>query len=87
MRPLAEEVEAYGTGRPLEMEYADRKIELPKGFRRMPSFPVRKYHIDTNEHVNNCQYVQMALEALDEEIQWYARLRVEYKKISGAAGI
>ena len=79
MRPLADEVEAYGTGRPLDMEYADRKIALPEGFVECPSFPVRKYHIDTNEHVNNCQYVQMALEALEEE-PVVARLRVEYKK-------
>ena len=79
VRPLADEVEAYGTGRPLDMEYADRKIALPEGFVECPSFPVRKYHIDTNEHVNNCQYVQMALEALEEE-PVVARLRVEYKK-------
>ena len=52
VRPLADEVEAYGTGRPLNMEYADRKIALPEGFVECPSFPVRKYHIDTNEHVN-----------------------------------
>ena len=40
---------------------------------------MRKYHIDTNEHVNNCQYVQMALEVLPEEIQVH-KLRVDYKK-------
>ena len=79
VRPLADEVEAYGTGRPLDMEYADRKIALPEGFVECPSFPVRKYHIDTNKHVNNCQYVQMALEALEEE-PVVERLRVEYKK-------
>lgn len=41
--------------------------------------PVRKYHIDTNEHVNNCQYVQMALEVLPEETR-VRQIRVEYKK-------
>ena len=45
----------------------------------MPDFPVRRYHIDTNEHVNNCQYVQMALECIPhpEEI---TKMRAEYKK-------
>ena len=40
---------------------------------------MRKYHIDTNEHVNNCQYVQMALEALREELL-VRKVRVEYKR-------
>ena len=48
-------------------------------WRKKPSFPVRKYHIDTNEHVNNCQYVQMALEVLPEETR-VRQIRVEYKK-------
>lgn len=79
VRPAREEVAAYGIGEPLEMDYADRKIRLPEGFREKSSFPVRKYHIDTNEHVNNCQYVQIALEALDKEILVH-QMRAEYKK-------
>ena len=42
-------------------------------------FPVRRYHIDTNEHVNNCQYVQMAMEMLPGDIN-VRQLRVDYKK-------
>ena len=61
------------------MEYAPRKIDLPREWQEKEPFPVRKYHIDTNEHVNNCQYVQMALEALSEEIT-VRQVRVEYKK-------
>ena len=43
---------------------------------------VRKYHIDTNHHVNNCQYVQMAVELLEENgVETdFQSLRVEYKK-------
>ena len=63
-RPEAREIELYGTEAPLSMEYASRKIELPEELEEGEPFPVRKYHIDTNEHVNNCQYVQMALEVL-----------------------
>ena len=43
------------------------------------TFKVRKYHIDTNEHVNNCQYVQMALEAVEKELNVH-QVRVEYKR-------
>ena len=40
---------------------------------------MRRYHIDTNEHVNNCQYVQMAMEMLPGDIN-VRQLRVDYKK-------
>lgn len=79
VRPPQEEVRAYGMEEPLDMDYAPRKIRLPQETAEGKSFPVRKYHIDTNEHVNNCQYVQMALEALEEEI-CVRQVRVEYKK-------
>lgn len=35
--------------------------------------------IDTNEHVNNCQYIQMALEIMPE-CSRAGSIRVEYKK-------
>lgn len=78
-KPSEEEIGAYGTGQALEMEYEDRKIRVPEKVEKLPAFPVRKSHIDTNEHVNNCQYVQMAIEAVDEE-QKIHRLRAEYKR-------
>lgn len=79
VKPLPEEIKTYGCEPALEMEYAPRKIALPKEWTKKDTFPVRKYHIDTNEHVNNCQYVQMALEVLDEE-KSIRQARVEYKK-------
>ncbi len=79
VKPVEEEIRAYGMEEPLIMDYAPRKISLPAKSREGESFPVRKYHIDTNEHVNNCQYVQMALEVLEEEMK-VRQLRVEYKK-------
>lgn len=78
-KPDQEEIERYGVEEPLPMEYASRKILLPEEAVEGDSFPVRKYHIDTNEHVNNCQYVQMALEVLEEELA-IKQARVEYKK-------
>lgn len=78
-RPEPENILPYGSEPALEMEYEDRKICLPESLEEKASFPVRKYHIDTNEHVNNCQYVQMALEVLPEETR-VCQIRVEYKK-------
>ena len=79
VKPDEQEIALYGSEEPLEMEYAPRKINLPKETIENTPFPVRKYHIDTNEHVNNCQYVQMALEVLKEPME-VRQLRVEYKK-------
>lgn len=78
-RPCAEHIEPYGIGEPLDMPYEDRKIEPPAESRDGEPFPVRRYHIDTNEHVNNCQYVQMAMEMLPGDISVH-QLRVDYKK-------
>ena len=65
------------TGRPVRPEEKDIK---PYGMgEALEAFPVRRYHIDTNEHVNNCQYVQMALEFLPADRQ-FRQIRVEYKK-------
>ena len=82
-KPCKEDVETYGVEPALEMYYAPRKIALPKEASERECFPVRRCHIDTNEHVNNCQYVQMALEVLDEEQKTERNIhqvRVEYKK-------
>lgn len=79
VRVSDEQARAYGSEEPLEMPYEDRKIEEPKQYEEKPSFPVRKYHIDTNEHVNNCQYVQMALETLPRDMS-VRQVRVDYKR-------
>lgn len=78
-RPTAEHIEPYGTHAPLDMPYEGRKIALPEQSEAGEPFPVRKYHIDTNEHVNNCQYVQMALEMIPGDMQ-VRQVRVDYKK-------
>ena len=79
VRPTAEHIDPYGTCEPLDMPYEERKIALSEQSEAGEPFPVRKYHIDTNEHVNNCQYVQMALEMVPGDIQ-VRQLRVDYKK-------
>ena len=45
----------------------------------LESFPIMKYQLDTNHHVNNAQYIKMALEYLPEGFS-IGQVRVEYKK-------
>lgn len=78
-KPSEEEKAIYGTEPPLEMEYASRKIKMPEEAKVFDTISVRKYHIDTNNHMNNCQYVQMAVEVLPEDFRT-KQVRVEYKK-------
>ena len=73
------DTDPYDLGEKIEMDYAPRKIALPKEREVQNAFSVQKHHLDTNHHVNNCQYVQMALEFLPDDLQ-IAQLRVEYKK-------
>lgn len=78
-KPDKEEMELYGCEPPLELESASRKIQLPEDMQVVDTFPVRKYHIDTNNHVNNSKYVQIAAEVIPEDFR-VTGIRVEYKK-------
>lgn len=78
-KPTEEEIRAYELEPEFPMKYAPRKIDLPEGWEEIPAFPVRKAQIDTNGHVNNSRYIEMALELLPKE--WsLGQVRVEYKK-------
>ena len=63
----------------LEMNYKDRRIKLPKegGETREP-IKVLRADIDYNKHVNNANYVRMAMELLPKDIE-VRGLRVEYR--------
>ena len=63
----------------LEMDYAPRKIAVPEGMQTGEAFAVQKHHLDTNHHVNNCQYVCMAEDHLPKGSR-VRQLRVEYKQ-------
>lgn len=80
VRAGEDQIRGYG---PLEeripMDYAPRRIALPAEYEEGSPVTVARHHIDTNHHVNNAQYVQIAQEYLPEGIR-IAELRVEYKK-------
>lgn len=72
-------LESYRLEEMLPMEYAPRKIALPEGGSKGEPIVVKKHHLDTNHHVNNGQYVNMAMEFLPENFE-IAQMRAEYKK-------
>ncbi len=77
-----EMVEAYPLGERLPMEYRDRKIAIPTEGEKYtaPDIEVREHHLDTNNHVNNGQYIRMAIGLLHEKDAKVTSLRAEYKK-------
>jgi len=63
----------------LEMNYKDRRIILPKeGGKAFPAIQVMRADIDYNRHVNNANYIRMAMELLPEDFV-VKGLRVEYR--------
>ena len=61
------------------MEEAGRKILLPEEMVQCSSLWVMAHQIDTNHHVNNAQYVEMAREALPKPME-IGEIRAEYRK-------
>lgn len=79
MKPTPIMLERYVLEEKLEMEYAPRKIDVPEGGTQQEPIVVHRNHLDTNHHVNNGQYVRMAMEYLPENF-CIGELRAEYKK-------
>lgn len=79
VKPTARMLEGYVLEPKLEMEYAPRKIAVPDGAETGEPIVVRKHHLDMNHHVNNGQYIRMAMDALSGN-GGIRQLRAEYKK-------
>jgi len=77
--PTKEMLEGYAVGERIEMEYLPRKIAVSGEGEEKPEFIITRHYLDTNNHVNNGQYVRMALEYPDADFK-VKRLRAEYKK-------
>lgn len=80
-RITPEIIEAYPIEQRLDMEYADRKIKIPEGEAiRGEEIVVRSNNLDTNNHVNNGQYIRMAIDSLSQGDVTVSSMRAEYKK-------
>lgn len=75
----SEEAEGYVTEEKFPMEYAPRKVPVPKDGDHMQGFTVKHHHLDVYHHVNNGQYIQMAREFLPDNFIIH-QMRAEYKK-------
>lgn len=72
-------MERYQLGEKLEMQYAPRKITHPsEGILREPVV-VKQHNLDTNYHVNNQQFIDIAMDYLPENFL-IRQVRAEYKK-------
>lgn len=74
-----EDVSGYGLEPRLSMDYAPRKIPVPKEGREYSKIVVTEELLDTNRHVNNGQYVALAQRYLPEDFPVY-QMRAEYKR-------
>jgi len=79
VKVLPEMVEAYGLEPELPMETESRKIVVPKDMKEERPFEIKKYHIDTNRHVNNAKYILFAQEYLPAGFE-ISQMRAEYRK-------
>ncbi|MCL2051564.1 MAG: thioesterase [Lachnospiraceae bacterium] len=81
-KPTAEMMSGYQLAEKLPMDYADRKITVPAGGSLLSPIKVKGHHLDTNNHVNNGQYISIAMDLLSDcQIEAeISQLRAEYKK-------
>ena len=78
-KPPEEMLAGYKLEPPIPMQCRSRKISLPETMEEKEPFFVHKFHLDTNQHVNNGKYILMAQEYLPKEFT-IGRMYAEYKK-------
>jgi acyl-ACP thioesterase len=71
--------ERYGLEPQLPMDCSARKIALPEEYEAQEAFHVPSFFIDTNQHMNNSHYVEVALGFLPEDFV-VSEVRVEYRR-------
>lgn len=74
-----EERQLYGHEAPVGIPEAPRHIRLPKDMKPVEHIHVMKSHIDTNNHVNNCQYIRLAIGMAPDGFR-VTSLRAEYRR-------
>ena len=79
VRMTEEDLRGYVLDEKLDMDYAQRKIDVPEQMEKKEPFVIQAHHLDANHHVNNCQYVRMALDYAPKGMR-FGSMRAEYKK-------
>lgn len=78
-RAEARFTEPYGTHEALAMPPESRSVRVPPTLAACDPIRVIRHHIDINEHVNNSQYVLMALDLIPHE-EHPRSIRVDYRR-------
>lgn len=81
VKAAEEDIRGYGScsEKKLELEMESGRIRLPEKYDEKQPILICKHHIDTNHHVNNAQYVEIAKEVLPENFG-IGELHVDYRK-------
>ncbi|MBR6316537.1 MAG: acyl-[Lachnospiraceae bacterium] len=61
--------QAYQIGEKMVMDYVSRKIRFPEGGQALEPITIQQHHLDTNDHVNNVQYVSMAQDLIPKDLR------------------
>ena len=77
--PPADMLGRYPVEERLDMKYEGRKIPVPETGVYEAPMTVQRQHLDSNNHVNNAQYISIAIPYLPEDFP-IGHLRAEYKK-------
>jgi medium-chain acyl-[acyl-carrier-protein] hydrolase len=82
-----EEIDRINMAKRLDMEYLNKKIQLPEApGTRLAPVAVKRGDIDLNRHMNNVKYVETALELLPDDLH-ISRIRIEYKASAKLGGL
>lgn len=81
VRATKEMLERYLLEPKLDMEYAPRRIAVPSEAVKGEAVVIKPHHLDTNHHVNNGQYIRIAMDSLGKKCH-IIQLRAEYKQQS-----
>lgn len=73
------EVDRYVLETAFPMEESPRKMNIPEEYNKEEPFQVIRSNLDSNNHVNNGQYIKMATEYLPSDFT-FGEVLVEYKK-------
>ena len=74
-----EEAAAYGTGEPLPIEEEKGQIVIPEDAEEKEPFPVMKHNLDANGHVNNAEFIRMAIDYVPRSLP-IRSMRVSYHR-------
>ncbi len=78
VRVEEDELAVYPVEPAYDMEYRSRKVHVPENLEEAGQIPVCQNYLDTNNHVNNGQYVRLAVNALPQDYP-VSEFRAEFR--------